>query len=479
MDIFSVVENFPGDSPGECGYCKNYGSRNQGVWGHRLMVDDYQDLIDRGWRRSGKYTYKPSMDLTCCPLYTIRCHAKDFQPSKGQKKVAKKVNKFIKNGKNEKSQDHAGNINEPGNESENKIRGESVQTNSHKTDVSEMKIYSGQKKAKIIRLERKMEKLKKQGKSLEKKPGPNLSHKTLDDFLPQSNVGCDVADLNTAVPQSMVVTGDSMVGKHNFELRLIKADQKDAEFKKHFNESFQVYRKYQKIIHKDEDHECDQNTFRRFLCDSPLVYETRQNVLLGAFHQHYLLDGKIIAVGVIDILPTCVSSVYLYYDPDFGHLSLGTYSALREIQLVNQLTKSLPTLAYYYMGYYVHSCPKMKYKGHYLPSDLLSPVSYTWHDITLCSPLLDENKFCSFSELPTRDGKAAIDEELDINNVLVLCMGRQMTYRDYVIKTKARDKNEVASYLSLMGQKLAQSVRLYRRHSTGGESNDSSDEYSD
>ena len=71
----------------------------------------------------------------------------------------------------------------------------------------------------------------------------------------------------------------------------------------------------------------------------------------------------------------------------------------------------------------------MKYKGHYLPSDLLSPVSYTWHDITLCSPLLDENKFCSFSELATRDGKAAIAEELDTNNVLVLCMGRQMTYR--------------------------------------------------
>ena len=59
-----------------------------------------------------------------------------------------------------------------------------------------------------------------------------------------------------------------------------------------------------------------------------------------------------VAVGVIDILPNCVSSVYLYYDPDFGHLSLGTYSALREIQLVNQLMKSLPTLAYYYMGTY-------------------------------------------------------------------------------------------------------------------------------
>jgi len=49
----------------------------------------------------------------------------------------------------------------------------------------------------------------------------------------------------------------------------------------------------------------------------------------GSFHQHYVLDGKIIAVGVIDILPRCVSSVYFYYDPDYAFLTLGTYSALR------------------------------------------------------------------------------------------------------------------------------------------------------
>jgi len=49
----------------------------------------------------------------------------------------------------------------------------------------------------------------------------------------------------------------------------------------------------------------------------------------GSFHQHYILDGKIIAVGVIDILPRCVSSVYFYYDPAYAFLTLGTYSALR------------------------------------------------------------------------------------------------------------------------------------------------------
>ena len=49
----------------------------------------------------------------------------------------------------------------------------------------------------------------------------------------------------------------------------------------------------------------------------------------GSFHQHYILDGQIIGVGVLDILPYCISSVYFYYDPAFSFLSLGTYSALR------------------------------------------------------------------------------------------------------------------------------------------------------
>jgi len=38
-----------------------------------MTVQDYQDLIDRGWRRSGKYCYKPTVHVTCCPMYTIRC----------------------------------------------------------------------------------------------------------------------------------------------------------------------------------------------------------------------------------------------------------------------------------------------------------------------------------------------------------------------------------------------------------------------
>lgn len=65
------------------------------MWAEILTIEDYQNLIDRGWRRSGKYCYKPLMNITCCPLYTIRCEALNFKLSKSQKKILKKVNKYL------------------------------------------------------------------------------------------------------------------------------------------------------------------------------------------------------------------------------------------------------------------------------------------------------------------------------------------------------------------------------------------------
>jgi len=90
------------------------------------------------------------------------------------------------------------------------------------------------------------------------------------------------------------------------------------------------------------------------------------------------MDEKLVAVGVLDILPNCVSSVYFFYDPDLMPLSLGTYGALREIAFVRQLARTHRNLTNYYMGFYIHSCVKMRYKGSFTPSFLLCPETYTW-----------------------------------------------------------------------------------------------------
>lgn len=62
------------------------------------------------------------------------------------------------------------------------------------------------------------------------------------------------------------------------------------------------------------------------------------------------LDNKLIAVGVVDVLPLCLSSVYFFYDPDYHFLNLGVYSALREIDWVENVSKMAIDLHYYYMG---------------------------------------------------------------------------------------------------------------------------------
>lgn len=70
----------------------------------------------------------------------------------------------------------------------------------------------------------------------------------------------------------------------------------------------------------------------------------------GSFHQKYFIDDELIAVGVIDILPHCVSSVYFIYQPKYSFLSLGTYSAIREMYFTSTLTLKAPDLKYYYLG---------------------------------------------------------------------------------------------------------------------------------
>ncbi|KAG5831385.1 hypothetical protein ANANG_G00303190 [Anguilla anguilla] len=180
--------------------------------------------------------------------------------------------------------------------------------------------------------------------------------------------------------------------KHRLEVRLVRSSPPSAQFKASFHASYQVYKLYQIAIHKDPPDKPSESQFRRFLCDSPLEEETAPDgpeAGYGSFHQQYWLDGRIVAVGVIDVLPTCVSSVYLYYHPDCAALSLGTYSALREIAFTRQLQGQSPKLCYYYLGFYIHSCPKMRYKGQYRPSDLLCPETYAWVPIEQCVPRLE------------------------------------------------------------------------------------------
>lgn len=147
-------------------------------------------------------------------------------------------------------------------------------------------------------------------------------------------------------------------------------------------EEHELYKRYQLRVHNDKPNNVVESSYRGFLVDSPLIYvqpsgdEKVPSCGFGSFHQQYRLDGRLIAVGVVDILPKCLSSVYLFWDPDYAFLSLGKYSAMQEINWVREKQVHCPTLQYYYLGYYIHSCSKMRYKAAYRPSELLCPLRF-------------------------------------------------------------------------------------------------------
>ena len=61
----------------------------------------------------------------------------------------------------------------------------------------------------------------------------------------------------------------------------------------------------------------------QFFIDKPLVSDDKT---YGSKHFRYFLDDKLVAVGVCDVLPTALSSVYFYHDPDLMKLELGKLS---------------------------------------------------------------------------------------------------------------------------------------------------------
>ena len=60
----------------------------------------------------------------------------------------------------------------------------------------------------------------------------------------------------------------------------------------------------------------------------------------GTFHACLRIDGELVYVSVIDVLPNYLSSVYLFYDQKYRHLNLGILSALKEIEWVQKIQKN-------------------------------------------------------------------------------------------------------------------------------------------
>ncbi|KAL4387254.1 hypothetical protein GQ457_09G030910 [Hibiscus cannabinus] len=486
-----------------CGYCKSSGrtSISHGLWAHSLTVNDYQDLLDRGWRRCGCFLYKPEMERTCCPSYTIRLKASDFVPSKEQRRVCRRMQRFLDGtlevskpmelADDENASTHTSSSvnhlvsksgNEPfscGNKRENKAE-EFLHHLSNQIDkVVHAYIESGEfpsgiqlPKAVVKMVSHSKRKLSVEGSedllytsniafqiaatlrrtgsaerdgqqsqiSRHSAEKIDLCPKSIAEKLafslnqPANISGMSIRACNghinfystaksaslhrdvqiVALPEESGGGSQSSSAKKSFEHRQGQKRKLEIRLKRsNFDpEEYALYKQYQIKVHNDPPDHVTESSYRRFLVDTPLFFVSPSADGMvppfgfGSFHQQYFIDGKLVAVGVVDILPGCLSSKYLFWDPDYAFLSLGKYSALQEIGWVKENQAYCASLQYYYMGYYIHSCSKMRYKAAYYPSELLCPLRYQWVAFHIARPMLDKKKYAVLTDYASlQDGE--------------------------------------------------------------------------
>ncbi|GAA5985354.1 hypothetical protein JCM5350_005155 [Sporobolomyces pararoseus] len=367
QESLSILQPFS-YSASTCGYCaevkgqrsKNKSSKSYGCWAHTLTCSTYKMLLNRGWRRSGCYMYKPDNANTCCVQYTISQDSSKFKPTRSQRQVLQRFSNFVKLG---------------GRQGE---RGWGPSSNSTSpatpTSTSNAMNVDGEGRE------------QKQTKSVKGKGKAKQNHPV--EFSELVN-GSDW--INSPTP-----TDQQQAFKNKFEYIV-----EPASFTE---EKYALFKRYQMEVHSEPESKVSIKGFTRFLVDTPLDLEptTVTGISYGSHHALYRLNGTLIAFAVLDLLPQAVSSVYFVWNPDWSGMSLGKLSALREIEMVREFERKglwETGKGRYMMGYYIE-VPKMRYKADYQPSFLLDPATNVYYPFQHCKPLIDLStpKVASFSD---------------------------------------------------------------------------------
>ena len=197
------------------------------------------------------------------------------------------------------------------------------------------------------------------------------------------------------------------------------------------DERLKVYQKYQINIHKDPLDEITKERYNRAwgktnLIDNigiklpndldkkvkhPEIYPKKY----GTYNFIHRIDGKIVAVGIWDILPTSLSSVYLYYDTDYQFLDLGVFTAIREIEYMKSFHDLIDNnFKYYMMGFYCETVQKLRYKGFYQPTELLDRYTMNYVYLKDVQNLIKDGKNHKLTDKPNNPKyKFMKKEEID------------------------------------------------------------------
>jgi leucyl-tRNA---protein transferase len=87
---------------------------------------------------------------------------------------------------------------------------------------------------------------------------------------------------------------------------------------------------------------------------------------MNTVEMRYLIDRRLVGVGILDVGRTAASSVYFYFDPEpeVARLSPGVFSVLAELAFCRS-----QGLRHLYLGLYVRDCAHLSYKADYRPHE--------------------------------------------------------------------------------------------------------------
>lgn len=370
--------------------------------------------MNAGWRRCGDFLYKPVMHKTCCPQYTIRLKVDTFVPSKEQRQVMRRLDRYLLTGSIKEANCVGVNRSTKLSTESSPLAVDSTLLASEESPPPSSDASASTPKIKYC--------IKFQTGHCKFGDACRFSH-----TLNPADSSCQRGTVRTRIPfqkkrahvstsvSSESGSNDVAFDKNKNPVHEWSTQTRMASFTE---ESYQLYRKYQIAVHDDKEEELSKDGFIRFLVTSPLkprpksaaekaadaaalkVKRTeadtsvnvkspgRRTYPYGTYHQEHRIDNKLVAVGVLDLLPTGLSSVYFFYDPDYRDLVLGKVCALKEIEFA-----AAQGLEYYYLGYFIASCPKMKYKGEYQPAELLCPTTLQYYPYAEAMTHLSKFKF--------------------------------------------------------------------------------------
>lgn len=464
-----------GISKSGCGYCKKKNSSEE-YYAYLLEVtpSDLQFFCDTNWRRSGTLLYKRINQTTCCPYYTVRLPVAKFAQDKHQRIVMRNMDRYLETGTTKAPPAQEAHAKQP--EAAPALSAEESAAVSHAkalTEAAVSELYGEELRAAgsdpsavafnfthnpqsawstrgkvscnaAIVLAGVLRKLTKGKTQVSPKDAAarisDVIEKRKESVLETPSVANNAGFINFLITHNTTTASEQPSTEKakptNEEKRKKKATEASTEhmpahkiehvFKKsEFDaEEFKIYKKYQAVVHKETD--STEKGYTRFLVNTPLKYTPIGAVLplgvseYGTYHLQYRIDGKLVGVSVLDFLPQSLSSVYFFYDTDYEFLQLGKYSALWEIRYISEIiAKRLCGIEYYYLGFYIHTCGKMKYKLQYKPSELLCEKTRSWVPADACVPILDAALTaagtCGFQDLDpgAQPRKVPTEEEIE------------------------------------------------------------------